>query len=245
MAASQAEPLTLKAFYRNLENAQACEAPVVKRVLLVGSGEVTIRIRLDPYRAAGKADNFPVRFGEIRNGVFQGWALVPPFERGLGVKTTQGNRDLQGANPTDGLPVERVYRYWMEARSYEFDVSLGPPCLLQGSSGFRQWAQGSEVEISASSAAANTPGMPPVRVPSLAGRWAGYRGGVKVADCSIRQDGNALTFIIHRNPEERSSGQFTSATEVWAVDWGPNEKGRVSADGRRIDWTNSYWVRID
>jgi len=87
------------------------------------------------------------------------------------------------------------------------------------------------------------PEAPPA-LPALAGKWAAYRGGRKTADCSIQQDGAALTFIIHRNPVERSVGRLLDHARVEASDWGP-EKGTVRADGRRIDWSSSHWERVD
>ena len=77
---------------------------------------------------------------------------------------------------------------------------------------------------------------------SLAGKWAAYRGGQKVADCSIQQQGTTLTLIIHRTPEERSSGRLVSATQLEATDW--REQGTISPDGQRINWSNSYWSRV-
>jgi len=78
---------------------------------------------------------------------------------------------------------------------------------------------------------------------SLAGKWAGYRGGRKVADCSIQQQGTTLTLIIHRTPEERSRGRLVGTTQLEAIDW--KEHGSISSDGRRINWSNSYWIRVD
>jgi hypothetical protein len=83
---------------------------------------------------------------------------------------------------------------------------------------------------------------PPATV-SLAGKWAAYRGGRKVADCSIQQQGTTLTLIIHRTPEERSRGRLVGAAQLEAIDW--KEHGAISPDGRRINWSNSYWVRVD
>lgn len=83
-------------------------------------------------------------------------------------------------------------------------------------------------------------------IPFLAGKWAAYRGGKKVADCSILHNGSNLTFIIHRSPEQRSPGRFINDYQVIAEapDWG--NKGNVSRDGSRIDWdNNSYWIKVD
>jgi hypothetical protein len=88
-----------------------------------------------------------------------------------------------------------------------------------------------------------TPDAPPA-LPALAGKWVAYRGGKKIADCSIQQSGSTLTFTIHRNPADRSTGRLIGIARVEATDWG-GEKGTVSPDGRRITWSNSYWERVD
>ncbi len=93
-----------------------------------------------------------------------------------------------------------------------------------------------------SAATAPPPSAPPAA--SLAGKWAAYRGGQKTGDCSIVQEGAKLTFIIHRSPEERSTGRFLGPAQVVASDWG-GQKGTVSPDARRIDWGNSFWKRVD
>jgi len=84
---------------------------------------------------------------------------------------------------------------------------------------------------------------PPPPAVSLAGKWAGYRDGRKVADCSIQQQGTNLTLIIHRTPEERSRGRIVSATQLEAIDW--KEYGSISPDGRRINWGHAYWSKVD
>lgn len=93
----------------------------------------------------------------------------------------------------------------------------------------------------------NTPPPTTKETKSIQGKWVAYRSGSKVADCSIVQGGTAITFIIHRSPEERSIGKWTGANEVQAIDWGNNVIGRVSTDGKRIDWpsTNSHWIKVE
>jgi len=77
--------------------------------------------------------------------------------------------------------------------------------------------------------------------PSLAGLWAAYRDGVKVADCEIIQNGDTLEFVIKRDPAEKSRGRFLNAATVLAADW--NQQASVRQDGSRLEWGNSYWIR--
>lgn len=81
--------------------------------------------------------------------------------------------------------------------------------------------------------------------PNLAGKWESYQERRKVADCEILQQGSALTFIVRGGTpqEQRSSGQFAGADKVMATDWRSTE-GLVSKDAARIDWDDSYWIRV-
>ncbi len=241
-----AETLELKAAYRSFSGANECEASVTKRVRVAGPGEATIRIRLEPYRSAGKVDLIPVRFGEYRNGRFQGWALTTPFVW-VSSETTQAGRKTTGGW-VEGLPLEKVARYRLDARTYEFDVSVSPPCQMHGSAGFQQWAQQSFVTIETSASGSSVPAASPRPeagpAARLAGRWVARVCGKKRADCSIEERDGGLVFVIHRTPEERSTGRFVDGTTVVAEQWGP-QRGRVTADGRRIDWPGSFWKRVD
>ncbi len=238
------ERIELKAVYRAFDDAPECEKAITKRFQIQGPGEVTILIRLQPYRSAGKVDLIPVQFGEYRNGTFQGWEIGTPFVW-ISSEVTQLNQPRKG-NYVEGAPLEKVSHYRLEARKYDVEVRLSPPCMMEGSAGFRQWSQVSEVviETSSSGSTGSPPPPPPTTRLDLSGRWQAFRDGSKVADCSIQQDGGKLTFIIHRTPEERSSGRFLDEVTVSADDWGL-QRGRVSADGRRIDWQGSHWVRVD
>jgi hypothetical protein len=241
-----AETLELKAAYRSFSGANECEASVTKRLKVVGPGEATIRIRLDPYRSAGKIDLIPVRFNELRNGRLQGWALTPGFVW-VSSSVTQAGRKTTGSW-VDGLPLEKVSTYRLEARTYVLDVALSPPCQMHGSGGFEQWSQRSQVTIETGASGSAGPAVAPAPAAApgslLAGRWEAWVGGKKRADCSIEEKGGGLVFVIHRTPAERSTGRFVDGTTVVAEQWGP-QRGRVSADGRRIDWASSFWRRVD
>lgn len=240
-----AETVELKAGYKSFTGAQECEASVVKRVRFHGPGEATMRIRLEPYRSAGKVDLIPVAFGEYKGGRFQGWQGATPFVY-VSSEVTQANRVVSGGY-VEGLPLEKVGHYRLEAREYEFDVRISPPCQMHGSAGFEQWAQKTEVTIRIGASGSSSPTAAPTAPSaprSLAGRWEAWVGGKKTGDCSIEQRDGALTFVIHRSPEERSTGRFLDPATVVAEQWGP-QRGRLSADGRRIDWANSFWKRID
>ena len=241
-----AETLELKAAYRSFSGAKECEASVTKRFKVVGPGEATIRIRLDPYRSAGKIDLIPVRFNEVRNGRLQGWALTPGFDW-VDTEVTQAGRKTTGAW-VEGLPLEKVSTYRLGARTYELDVALSPPCQMHGSAGFEQWSQRSQVTIETSASGSAGPAAAPAPAaaprPRLAGRWVAKVGGKKTGDCSIEEKEGRLVFVIHRTPEERSTGRFADGSTVVADQWGP-QRGRVSADGRRIEWEGSVWERVD
>ena len=90
---------------------------------------------------------------------------------------------------------------------------------------------------------ARTAGAPGAAAGNLTGRWAAFRDGRKVGDCSIQDNRGQLVFIIHRSPEERSTGRYLDSRTVVANGWGP-QRGKISADGHRIDWANSYWERV-
>lgn len=241
-----AETLELKAAYRSFSGAKECEASVTKRLKVAGPGEATIRIRLDPYRSAGKIDLIPVRFNEVRNGRLQGWALTPGFDW-VATEVTQAGRKTTGAW-VDGLPLEKVSTYRLGARTYELDVALSPPCQLHGSGGFEQWSQRSQVTIETGASGSSGPAVVPTSAarpgPRLAGRWVAKVGGKKTGDCSVEESDRGLVFVIHRTPAERSTGRFVDGTTVVADQWGP-QRGRVSADGRRIEWEGSVWERVD
>ena len=238
------EKIELKAVYGAFDEAPECEKAILKRFQVEGPGEVTIRIRLQPYRSAGWVDLIPVQFGEYLKGVFQGWQVNTPFVW-VSTEVTQLDQPRKG-NYVEGAPLEKVSCYRLEARKYDVEVKLSPPCKMEGSTGFKQWSQVSEVviETTSSGSAGSAPPPPPTNGPSLAGRWQAFRGGNKVADCSIQQAEGRLTFIIQRSPEERSSGRFLDSSTVSADDWGA-QRGRISADGRRIEWATSYWQRVD
>lgn len=89
--------------------------------------------------------------------------------------------------------------------------------------------------------AAAAPGAP-AQPPNLAGPWIAYVKGRKVADCAIEQRGDALTFILRRTPEERSTGRFLNATTVIAEAWRA-QQGVIVERGNRIDWPGSHWMR--
>jgi hypothetical protein len=82
---------------------------------------------------------------------------------------------------------------------------------------------------------------PPV---DLVGNWVVYIEGRLPAQSSIDYTGNGLEFIIYRNPEQRSAGRFLDDSTVVADDWDA-QVGQISADGRRIDWPGSWWIRTD
>lgn len=78
----------------------------------------------------------------------------------------------------------------------------------------------------------------------LTGNWVVYIEGRLPAHSSIERTRDGLEFIIHRNPEQRSTGRFLNDDTVIAEDW-ESQVGQVSADGRRIDWPGSWWIRAD
>ncbi|HWR59381.1 MAG TPA: hypothetical protein VN328_10885 [Thermodesulfovibrionales bacterium] len=83
----------------------------------------------------------------------------------------------------------------------------------------------------------------PIASPTqLAGTWHWYVKGKRSHDCVIEQNGQNLVFRILQNPEPRSTGRFLDANTVVAEEW-KNQRGTVSADGNRIDWPTTYWVR--
>lgn len=77
--------------------------------------------------------------------------------------------------------------------------------------------------------------------PDIAGIW--YMGGPynEGLSCQILHNGDALIFINERG--DQSAGGFVDSGTVVASDW-QGLRGRISDDGKRIDWSNgTWWVR--
>jgi hypothetical protein len=85
------------------------------------------------------------------------------------------------------------------------------------------------------------PGPGPLSVKDISGAWV-VGGGDKAGFlCKIEQSNGQLTFIDEVG--RQSAGGFVDANTVEATGWN-RLRGRISADGARIDWSNgSWWVR--
>ncbi len=76
--------------------------------------------------------------------------------------------------------------------------------------------------------------------PNLAGTW--YREGDTNKPTSVIQSGNSLTLVNEFG--SRSRGHFLSSDVVVADDWQGGLSGKITNNGKRIDWANhTSWQR--
>lgn len=80
-------------------------------------------------------------------------------------------------------------------------------------------------------------------LPDIGGTW--YANGNPGARCSIRQSGNSVS--LTNEVGINANGTFTDPSTLdtrWGVFGGGRVTGRISADLRRITWSNgTYWTR--
>lgn len=231
---AEAQAVRLKAEFKSMENAPHCDTAVTKRFQVQGPGEATLRIRLNPYRSAGYSDLIPVRFGEYKNGRFQGWTSTTPFVF-VDSEIEQAGKRTTGSF-IEGLPLEKTARYRLEARLYDFEVSLGSPCRMFGMAGFQQWSQVSEVTLDVGSG-----GAPKAATPATYSKWtsvtpepgqfAGQPGHVlplTVLGSPTFETGQYMIYTAVSDPHGRTistwwtQGPFTL---------GPHEKWKVTLFG--------------